>query len=165
MLHFQDHAPIPKAQFVQPFKLLVPQFSVINDLLLLVQEVHQIRLLLVCQLHALHCLGQILYPAEKMTLSAAVSCMQDGLNTQGGRLMRYGGPQTHSMLFPTPEMNPPSGLSDACASEPPIRIGGGFAFAFFSDMVFSLLDSRPGSHTTDRTADHTVHYSLITCGR
>ena len=50
-------------------------------------------------------------------------------------------PLPHSMLLPTPDMNPPSGLSEACASEPPIWIGGGFALAFFpSDIsVFSLL--------------------------
>lgn len=40
----------------------------------------------------------------------------------------------HSMLLPTPEMKP-SGLSDACASDPPIWMGGGFALAFLPSDI------------------------------
>ena len=46
------------------------------------------------------------------------------------------------MLLPTPEMNPPSGLSVACVPGPPIRIGGGLALAFFpSDILPVHVDS------------------------
>ena len=40
---------------------------------------------------------------------------------------------TYSVVLPTPEMNPPSGLSEAWASPPaPMLIGGGFTFVFLS---------------------------------
>lgn len=63
----------------------------------------------------------------------------------GGSLLewnQYGGPcrhaLAHSMLLPTPEMKP-SGLSDVCASDPPIWMGGGFALAFLPSDISATV--------------------------
>lgn len=53
----------------------------------------------------------------------------------------------HSMLLPTPDMKP-SGLSDACASDPPMWMGGGFALAFFPSDISSLVRYWPHARST-----------------
>ena len=47
-------------------------------------------------------------------------------------------PRAHSTVLPTPEMNPPSGLPEGCASAPaPMLMGGGFTLVFFSPDIAS----------------------------
>ena len=67
MLYLPDHTPITKPQLIQSLKLLISQLSVVNDLLLLLQKIHQIFLLFVCEFNTLNLLYQVLNPLHTYT--------------------------------------------------------------------------------------------------